>query len=225
MNNATIKQILIGKGITQLYHANSMVTACTFLENGGLLSRGCVEDRKLNQTDQQSDQLDKEVGVFYDIFFDSVDIHERSRRINCYGPVVFVYDINVIDSLPEGAIRITRDNPIRWNSAMEDQEKYFQTAEELESQFHKGTFAQHITLCNQHGPLSLDYLKKIIIDDPGDRGKRYLDQACEHLQGLLRQFAPEVVLDVRQCSAECHCRDQYSKYHPSYTRHKFRWEP
>ena len=43
MNNQKIKSILIDKGVQYLYHANTVPTACTFLENGGLLSRAYVE--------------------------------------------------------------------------------------------------------------------------------------------------------------------------------------
>ena len=52
MTNQTIKQILKKKGVSHLYHANTMITACTFIENGGLLSRGAVEDLGLSQSPQ-----------------------------------------------------------------------------------------------------------------------------------------------------------------------------
>ena len=71
------KSILKEKKVKHLYHANTVATACTFLENGGLLSRGYVEDHDLFQTSQRSDEHDQHVDVFYDIFFDSVDVHKR----------------------------------------------------------------------------------------------------------------------------------------------------
>lgn len=109
MTNETIKQILIEKGITHLYHANSVATASTFLENGGVFSRGAAEDRGLYQTSQETDDTDRDVDVFYDIFFDSVDIHQRIKKLNHYGPVLFVYSIDLIDTLPQGSIKITNN--------------------------------------------------------------------------------------------------------------------
>lgn len=50
MTNEEIKSILKEKEVKHLYHANTVATACTFLENGGLLSRGYVEDHDLFQT-------------------------------------------------------------------------------------------------------------------------------------------------------------------------------
>ena len=155
MNNKIIKNILLEKGVTNLYHANTVITASTFLEHGGILSRGYVEDFGLRQTYQSTDELDKKVGVFHDIFFDSTDIHERRHSFNYYGPVLFVYSINVMDILSEGQIKITKDNPIRWNSGMTEEEKYFTSETELQSEYYKGTFKQHLTICNQIEPLSL----------------------------------------------------------------------
>lgn len=104
-----------------MYHANTVATACTFLENGGLLSRGYVEDHDLFQTSQRSDEHDQHVDVFYDIFFDSVDVHKRGNDRNKYGPVTFVYSVGVIDTLSEGELQITKDNPIRWKADMPEE--------------------------------------------------------------------------------------------------------
>ena len=54
MNNQTIKHILMDKGVQYLYHANTVPTACTFLEHGGLLSRAYVENHSLFQTSQKN---------------------------------------------------------------------------------------------------------------------------------------------------------------------------
>lgn len=55
MTNRNIKHILLEKGVTHLYHANTVATACTFIENNGLLSRGAVDDLGLYQTSQATD--------------------------------------------------------------------------------------------------------------------------------------------------------------------------
>lgn len=209
MTNETIKHILIEKGITHLYHANTIATASTFLENGGLLSRGYVEDHSLFQTYQKTAESDKKVDVFYDIFFDSVDIHQRISNLNYYGPVVFVYSVNLIDMLPEGYIKITRDNPIRWNSNMAEAEKYFLSEFELKSSLAKGNFAQHITIRHQQEPLSFDYLENIIIDDPGIDDTSRFKSAYEHLRNLAKQYDPTIPLEIRSCNPNCNCKTQY----------------
>lgn len=68
MTNMEIKSILKAKGVENLFHANTVCTAITFLKYGGLLSRGAVENMGLIQTSQISDNDDKKYGVFYDIF-------------------------------------------------------------------------------------------------------------------------------------------------------------
>ena len=49
-------------------------------------SRGYVEDRRLPQTPQYSDDADKQLGIWSDVFTDGVDIHARGSIRN-YGPV------------------------------------------------------------------------------------------------------------------------------------------
>lgn len=79
MKVAEVKKVLIHKGVTELFHVNSVITSLTFIDNGGLLSRETVEEYNLPQTDQQSDDIDKKFNIYNDIFFDSVDIHERAK--------------------------------------------------------------------------------------------------------------------------------------------------
>lgn len=224
MTNREIKKILIDKGVTHLYHANTVATACTFIENKGLLSRGTVNDLGLYQTGQASDDSDKDFDVFYDIFFDSVDIHQRSKRINNYGPVVFVYSIDILDVLPPDCIRITKDNPMYWTLSMKDEDKYFLTEDELRFFYQRGKFNQHLTLRNQTSPIPFDYLEKIILDDPGVEDTRFFDDAYQHLQDLIDDYAPGIPLEVRQCPPSCSCREQYMSYKAGYIYYRFHFK-
>lgn len=223
INASIIKEILMEKGIDCLYHVNTVETAITFLSNGGLLSRGAVEDKDLIQTDQPSDAKDKEVGVFYDIFFDSVDIHERSKNINDYGPVTFVYSIDVLDYLNDKEIKITKDNPIRWNSGMSEGEKYFTDVDSIYLEYCKGTFKQHLTICDMHEPLPfLPYLFKIIIDNPGIANTKYFDEAYRALKDIMENNGIKVPLEVRKCPSDCMCKINYRRYKEGYIYYKFR---
>lgn len=44
LNKSEFKKFLIEIGVTHLYHANSVLTSCTFIK-AGLLSRGCCLDK------------------------------------------------------------------------------------------------------------------------------------------------------------------------------------
>lgn len=222
MTNAEIKHVLMQKGVTHLFHANTVATACTFIENKGLLSRGAVKERGLFQTPQQTDETDEQVDVFYDIFFDSVDIHERGKRVNQYGPVVFVYSIDVLDSMSSDSIRITRSNPMYWNASMTEEEKYFLTEEELMSSYWRGRFEQHLTLRHQREHLAFDYLEKIIIDNPEIDPQGCVSKAKMHLQRLINESGYEIPLVVRSCPQNCSCREMYQTYNLGYIYYRFR---
>lgn len=222
ITNKEIKEIFIEKSINHLYHVNTVLTSLTFLNNDGLLSRGAVDDMELIQTKQESDESDKEFGVFYDIFFDSVDIHTRAKKINDYGPITFVYSISLIDELPEGIIKITKSNPIYWTKDMAEEERYFTTADDLRNDFNKGTFCQHITLKDCHYPISFSHLEYIVIDDPQIHNKIYYETAVNTINDVLKKNNIAVDLKTRVCPEECQCKTQYNKYKEGYSYHRFK---
>ncbi|WP_449073546.1 hypothetical protein [Ruminococcus sp.] len=224
MTNMEIKSILKTKGVENLFHANTVCTAITFLKYGGLLSRGAVENMGLIQTSQISDNDDKKYGVFYDIFFDSVDIHKRTNKLNKYGPLTFVYNLDVIDSLPEGSVKITKKNPIHWTEDMRDNEKYFTDVDELEFCFQKGDFGQHITLVDQHRPISFDYLCEIILDNPNlirDKDRMILKKSRFYIAETLEKCGLRSLLVNRGCSDQCNCSSQYNGYKEGYIYYRF----
>lgn len=121
MNAQDVLLVMERKNITELYHANTVLTSLSFLAAGGLLSRGAVEERRLPQTSQTSDDLDKEYNIWYDIFFDSADYHQRMKRLNFYGPVCFVYDKMVLTWPDIPDIKITTVNPANWADIPEEE--------------------------------------------------------------------------------------------------------
>ena len=212
------------KNVQYLYHANTVKTSTTFLENGGLISRGAVNDLGLVQTPQISDETDREFNVDYDIFFDSVDIHERAKKINNYGPVTFVYSIDVIDALPEGCIKITKTNPMYWNQNMTEEEKYFTNYVDLRNNYEKGNFNQHFTITNQRQPLTFDYLCKIILDDPHairQADQRIFEQAVNYINEAVIEKNINVPLVIRKCPMGCHCSEQYNNFREGYIYYRF----
>lgn len=221
MNANEVKEVLINHNILHLFHANTVKTSLTFINNGGLLSRKTVEDLSLPQTPQLSDEIDKSYGIYHDIFFDSVDIHERAKQINDYGPITFVYSVNVLDKLKKYDICVTRDNPIRWKENMTDNERYFTDYKDLNSNFVKGNFAQHITIRNISEPLSFEYLEKILIDYPGEKLKKYFTLAYNVLEKSLLNNGISAPLITRKCSDECQCEEQYYNHNEGFTYYKY----
>jgi hypothetical protein len=212
LDNRTVLRTLKSRGVEALYHANSVRTACTFLRAGALLSRGYVEDHGLQQTSQPSDSLDKRYGIWHDVFLDAVDIHYRARNNNHYGPVLFVLDLESVlkDANLDGALRITRVNPVHWQDAQADNKRYFETNEEFGSAFSYGDFGVQFTLRAKKVPLS-KHLKHIVLDDPqasfGD-DQTYV-KAKEALQSAAKEGDIETSIRKRDCRADCRCLGRY----------------
>lgn len=224
MTNEEIKQVLTDKGVNHLYHANTVGTTVTFLKNGGLISRGAVEDRGLYQTGQVTDKSDKEFGIYYDIFFDSVDIHERAHHLNKYGPVTFVYSLDLLDSLPRNLIKITKSNPKHWNSSMSEEEKYFIKLDELERNYKKADFGKHLTIVQQHQPLPFTYLEKIILDNPNftdSKNNTLLNNAKNYLPILMEEQGITADFAIRECSDSCNCHSEYNCFSDGAIWYKF----
>ena len=92
----------------RLFHANSVKTSIQFIRHKGLFSRAFGEKRGF-QTPQNSDLIDKQLGVYNDIFFDNVDIpHISGTNRSAYGPVMFVFKPEV---LKDHKVRILKCNP------------------------------------------------------------------------------------------------------------------
>ena len=132
MQGTDVYGVLKQIGTTNLYHANSVTTSCTFLQQGGLVSRGFVEDRGLNQTPQFSDEGDKKNSIWHRIFLDHVDIHDRAGERNRYGPVMFQFNLSILLRLATGTeILVTKKNPIRWNESDPDSKRWLRSKDEL----------------------------------------------------------------------------------------------
>ena len=222
MNAFQVKRSLINAGVYNLYHVNTVVTSLSFINQGGLLSRQTAEIMGVAQTPQGSDNIDREFGIYNDIFFDSVDIHDRAKRPNEYGPVMFVYSVDVLDTLTEYDICITKDNPIYWEDGMQDNEKYFNSEQEILSGFSKGDFNKHIIVRNISKPLSFDYLEGIVIDDPGMEHIELLNTAKESIESALDIISVPVPINVRKCSLNCSCLSKYTTSNPGYAYHRFK---
>jgi hypothetical protein len=209
LSRRAVKEIFFEKDIGKLYHANSVLTSCNFLREGFLFSRGSVERQGFPQTEQYSDTLDKQMGLWYDVFVDTVDIHERAKRINSYGPVLFELDVDSLLSESLGKIWISKLNPTAWDGKTR-QARWFQSLDEVRANFTKGTFNHMVVFRHSGGQIPLSkHLKRIILDDPNvhyiEGGIDFYSIAYGALKASMTLGKINVPIVKRKCTAECKC--------------------
>ena len=210
MTGSDVYNVLLAKGVDTLHHANTVTTSCTFLRIGGLASRGYVEDHRLPQTPQYSDDADKRLGIWYDVFTDGVDIHARGSIRNNYGPVLFMLPATILLKLPPGtAVLITRKNPVNWQPADTTADRYFMSPQELLSSYQYGDFGQHVVMRSQGGFLQFDgSTLRLLLDDP-QRALSGGADAYSHAVQRLNSAANDgtLVVDIikRHCRPSCRC--------------------
>jgi hypothetical protein len=215
-----IYEVLKQIGVTHLHQANSVLTSCTYLQQGGIVSRGFAEDHGLQQSTQPTDELDKKYAIWHTIFVPHVDIHDRqgqTKAPNLFGPVLFVLDLDVLLRLPAGSeVRVTKRSPAYWYDTEPDSARWFQTAEEVAQNLSSNDLHKMLALQIPSG--KLDFPKRqarIILDDP----QRQLPSganAFAHAESRLRKAATqgkvEVSIERRKCPMDCICPSKYSSW-------------
>jgi hypothetical protein len=220
MQGRDLHGILKQAGATHLYHANSVVTSCTFLQQGGLLSRGSIEDRGLKQSQQVSDELDKKYDLWRRIFLPHADIHDRTgqeKGPNPYGPALFALALDVLLQLPAGTeIRVTRKSPAYWYDNEPESGRWFQSAEELAQNIAPGDLDKMLSIQTPSGKLSFPGQQaRIILDDPQRQlpsGKDAYAHAASQLQAAAAAGHIEVSIERRKCRNGCICGEKYANW-------------
>jgi DNA-directed RNA polymerase subunit RPC12/RpoP len=166
-----VHEILKQKGVRFLHHANTVLTSKTFLEYNALLSREQVSSKNLFQTKQDSDDKDNELGINNYLFLDGKDLAEYFSRPNHYGPVLFKMNLDLLLSNEIKTIRISRKNPIYWNSSDGLNDKYHNNLSEFDNEYLTGDKLRDggtmFMITTTNGILSLEqYLEEISIDNP-----------------------------------------------------------
>lgn len=196
LTSTDIYEILTEKEVKGLYHANTVRTSKTFLENGGLLSRKYIEENGLIQTNQKSDELDKKYDIWGDIFVDAINISKYFTTYNKYGPILFGFSLDVLKNDKVKTVRITKKNPIYWKDEDTNEQRYFTTPDEFKSKFKSGNKLNdggyHITIKTLDGLLSFDNLLGIQIDNPGHYFKDQDGFNKLITQGIIEFFTPKL---------------------------------
>lgn len=234
INASEFYEILTKKGIRYLYHANTVTTACTFIEQGGLLSRGEVQNRDLNQTEQDSDLKDKRFGVWDNIFLDILDMHGYFPRENLYGPVCFVMKSELLLDSNLKEVFITKDNPLYWNEYESLSDRYYISLDEYIHEFDDNINNHTIqkkmpNFKFQNGELLFEkYLEYIILDDPNVRLENSSIDLYTESYNILKCFLQEnnfdsKLLKRRSCS-DCWCKKNYSELRINELEKKFLYQ-
>ncbi|WP_321818200.1 MULTISPECIES: hypothetical protein [unclassified Paraburkholderia] len=221
-----LHDILWKKGVRTLHHANSVMTSISIIQLGGLASRHLVERSGLNQSGQYTDDLDREFGIWDDVFMDTVDIHKRISNRNQYGPVLFELDIAVLNALPRSAqVLVSKLNPSKWGASTPSKERYFEDALEASTGLRVGNFDQMLMIGNVNGIIPFEgYLKRIILDDVvvGNEVSPEFQCAEREINLALQKGGIGVQVTRRGCVA-CRCYQTYSAM--SASRRNMYWAP
>lgn len=171
LNKNELYEILSSKGIQNLYHANTIATSITFLNEKNLLSRKYVAENGLFQTNQYSDEVDKKFNIWDDIFLDAMDIHTEFKRPNKYGPFLFSFDTSLLKSDDVQNIRITKSNPVYWKLSQSESDWYYSDLNEFNDKYKKGNklkdVGSMIILRDINGKFPLrPHINRLILDNP-----------------------------------------------------------
>lgn len=129
-----------------------------------------------------------------------------------YGPVLFVFDIDIINANGTGRILVTKLNPTKW-ARKRDSERWFQHKDDLEQNFVKGRFDQMLVLRHCGGALPFGkHLKKIILNDPQRQTKGDVDfysMAVGALRLAMQDAKINVPISRRKCAERCICEQDW----------------
>lgn len=220
MNGKEVYEAFKSIGAKQLHHANTVTTSCSFLQLGGLGSRQFVEASGLPQTSQESDDIDKKFGLWNCIFVDHVDIHNRGGRAkgpNQYGPVLFVFDLELLLELPaKSRVRVTKKNPWYFKSGETAKDHWFQSPDEVVANVKFGNFEKMVVIETPSGLLEFPNKRVRITLDAPDRALPSGIDARASADAKLRKSAKKggvsITIDPANCRSSCICREVYAGY-------------
>ena len=220
MQGNDIYGILKHAGVTHLHYADSVLTSCTFLEQGAILSRGHVEDHGLKQSSQTSDELAKKYGIWNSLFVPHLDIHDRegqTKAPNLYGPVLFVLDLDVLLRLPSGAdVRVTKRSPAYWYDSEPESGRWFENVEEVAKSVHFGDLHKMLAIQVPSGKLNFPNRRtRIILDDPQRQvlsGENAYNHAEDRLKAAAESGGVGVSIERRKCPVGCVCSSKYATW-------------
>ncbi|WP_290243266.1 hypothetical protein [Pedobacter aquatilis] len=170
ISSKSLYKILKEKGVEHLFHANTVATSITLIKAKSLISRYQVEKDNLSQSFQRSDEKDKKYDVWDHIYLDGTDHHKKYSQSNFYGPVLFIFDLELLASPSFPKVHIMRTNPHFWTDNTTEDEKFYNNIDDVNENYltKTGNDAQIMFTFRHRGyDLKLNkYLHAIGIDEP-----------------------------------------------------------
>jgi len=207
-----IVDLLNRRGVTDLFHANTVTTACSMLRLGALCSRAEVEAARELQTIQESDGIDREYQIWDAAFLDTSDIHRVVGSHNNYGPVLFRFSPEILLGTVGRTIRVTRVNPVNW-AGLSDAQRWFLTREALEAEYNPADIGQMLVVPQPQRGLGFNpHLRSVVIDNPrsdveGENGFSLASRSVADAAASSGVVIPAI--EERICAPGCSCVTNY----------------
>lgn len=232
-----ILNILQEKNVKYLFHANTLTTSITFINQGAILSRSFVEQNGLIQTGQKSDYKDKKYNVWDDVFLDALDLHKQYSTANKYGPILFIIDLDFLKSPELQGVLVTKTNPFYWNVENNWENKYYDSVEEIKKDYLTGqrldsqimfTFRSINNLLSMHPfvlTIGIDR-PNILVTKKDGTSVNVGDHAYEKINYALAQKGLNIPTKFRHVNATsyCGCFVEYKRlYDNEYSEFKKRF--
>ncbi|MET0028429.1 MAG: hypothetical protein ABW101_12395 [Candidatus Thiodiazotropha sp.] len=209
-----IHETLIAKGVTHIYYANNVSTACRLLRHRCLMSQVNIDRLGIHSSSPGMDSSAEHYTRWNDVFTDTVDIHQHTGGINPAGPVVLELDIEIIRNTYTGKVWVTRSNPAEWGPQTHQERKWFSSAVDLEHYFSPAS-SDHLAVfrhCGGKLPIQ-GYLKRILLDDPGleirTQGVDCFSMAYGALKLAMSDGGFNVPIVRRDCEAQRASGEEY----------------
>jgi len=124
----------------------------------------------LLQTAQRSDAEDKKFNVWDDVFVDGIDVHQKYKKANSYGPILFVLKLDLLLSPSCPKLLICKNNPWFWKNDDVLSDRYYSDFEEFDKDYLTNKMLDArlmITFRNPEKNIKLSkFLRIVVIDKP-----------------------------------------------------------
>ncbi|MES9941909.1 MAG: hypothetical protein ABW104_03850 [Candidatus Thiodiazotropha sp. 6PLUC2] len=209
-----IYETLKDKGVSSIWHADSVENTCLFLKHRCLMSRDYIEKLDSQRTMLKPSHSSNSYSDRNDIFADSLDIHKSANKAHSHGPVLFELDIEIIKNTFTGKVWVTKSNPMEWDNSTHHENRWFVSANDLESNFSYGSFDHMVVFRHCAGKLPLlSYLNRVVIDDPKLQTDQhqvdYFSMAYGAIKLSMREGGFDVPVERRACNKGCDCLNNY----------------
>lgn len=225
IDSKAIYDLLKEKEVEHFHHANTAKTSVTFIKEDALLSRKYIESNNLTQTEQYTDEKDKELQIWDFVFLDGTDLHKKFNRRNNYGPILFHISLDILLDENFKKIKVTKSNPANWKPS---NPQFYDSINEIKKDYLVGDRFQDGGIMflfekPEKKILLSKYCTKIIVDNPKIivKDSENVTKSVSELVKLTIQKEltaanlPNINVEIRHANGKsCNCFLQYNHMLP-----------